>query len=50
MDKRNIKGATKDYFLFENWFASKRSSEAAMYVGSDIIDILKTNTNDFVRI
>ena len=43
LGQRDVKGATKACFLFESWFASKRSEEAAMYVGSDIIGMVKTN-------
>ena len=35
----------QELFIFESWFDSERSSKAAMYVGSNIINMVKTNTN-----
>ena len=45
--QRDVKGATKDYFLFYSWFSSKKSEEAAMYVGTYMIGMVKTNTKGF---
>ena len=41
--KRDIKGYTKDCFIFFSWFSSNRLDESAMDVGSYMIDMLKTN-------
>ena len=47
LGQSNSKGAEK-YCLFHNsWFYSNSSSEAAMYIGGDIIVILKTNIKLF---
>ena len=32
--QKSIKGGTKDFFLFDSWFASNKSAEAAMEVGA----------------
>ena len=49
LGQRNGKGATKDFFIFDCWFASKRSDEASIYVGDDIIDMVKINTKIFCK-
>ena len=41
--QRYRKGATKDFFIFENWFSSNKSEEAAMGVVADLIGVVKTN-------
>ena len=40
---------TKDLFTFHSWFSSKKSEEAAMEVGSNLIGIFKTNTKVFYK-
>ena len=35
--QKSKKGGTKDFFLFDSWFASKKASEAAMELGVDLI-------------
>ena len=44
-----MKGGTKDCFLFDNWFVSKKAAEAAMEVGADFIGMVKTNTKVFCK-
>ena len=44
---KSIKGGTKDCFLFDSWFASKKAEEYVVEVGSDLIGIVKTNTKGF---
>ena len=39
--QRSVKGKTKDCFIFDCWFASNRSAEAAMNVGEDSIGMVK---------
>ena len=39
--------ATKDFFLFGSWFASKSLTESTMEVFVDIIGMIKTNTRGF---
>ena len=41
---KSKKGGTKDFFLFDSWFASKKASEAAMEMGAEFIGMVKTNT------
>ena len=41
--------STKVYFIFDSWFASNSSSEAAMDVGADIVGMVKINTKSFIR-
>ena len=40
---RDIKGVTKDCFIFDIWFASKRWDEYVMDVGAEIIGMFKIN-------
>ena len=40
---RDVKGAKKDFFLVDYWLSSKKSAEAAMYIGADMIGLAKTN-------
>ena len=47
--QRDIKGANKDCFLFDNWFSSKKLKEAVMNVGADIICMVKTNKKLFCK-
>ena len=44
LGQRIRKGATKDCFIFDSWFASKRSAKYAADVGDDFIGTEKTNT------
>ena len=46
----NRKVATKNCFLFEGLFDSKRSAETTMDIGAIIIGMIQTNTKGFVRI
>ena len=43
------KGYIKDCFIFDSWLSSKKLSEAAMDVGSDMIDMVKTKTKVFCK-
>ena len=43
------KGATKDCFIFDSWFSSKKASEDAMEVGAELIGMVKTNTKGFCK-
>ena len=49
LGQRDIKGATKECFLFDSWFSSKSFSEAAMDVGGDMVGMVKTDTNGFCK-
>ena len=42
-------GGPKDCFLFHSWFASKKSAEAAMELGAELIGMMKTNTKGFCK-
>ena len=42
--QKSIKGGTKDCFLFDSSFVSKKASEDAMEVGAELIGMVKTNT------
>ena len=42
--QRYIKGDTKNCFIFDNWFFLNKLREAVMYVGTDFIGMVKTNT------
>ena len=47
--KRNAKGDKNDCFLFESWFASKRSAEDVINVGADMIGMVKNNKKGFCK-
>ena len=44
LGQRDVKGDTRDYFILESWFASKRLDGTDMYVGADMVGMVKTNT------
>ena len=39
----------KGFFLFNSWFASKKTTEAAMELGAEFIGMVKTNTKGFCK-
>ena len=43
MGHRDVKGDTKECFMFHSWFSSNRQDEADMDVGEDMIGMVKTN-------
>ena len=47
--QKSIKGGTKDFFLFDRWFASKKVPETAMEVGAELIGMMKKNTKGFCK-
>ena len=49
LDQREIKGDTKDCFIFESLFSSEKLEAAAMYVSADIIGMVKNNTKGFCK-
>ena len=48
LSQSNIKGDTKD-FLFKSLFFSKLFSEYEIYVGAEIIGMVKTNEKGFCK-
>ena len=38
--RRGIKGDTKDCFLFDSWFSSKKSAESEMSLGAELISMV----------
>ena len=47
--QKSIEGWTKDCFLFDSWFASKKEAEAAMGMGAEFIGMVKTKTKVFCK-
>ena len=47
--QKSKKGGTKDCFLFDSWFSSNNSAEAAMELGTELIGMVKTNTKGFCK-
>ena len=47
--QKSIKGGTKDCFLFDSWFVSKKAVGAVMEVGAKLIGTVKTNTKGFYK-
>ena len=47
--QKSIKGRTNDCFLFDSWFASDKTAEDVMGVGSELIGMVKTNTKGFYK-
>ena len=39
-----LNGSTRDFFLFDSWFLSKKTEGAASSIGVDFIGMVKTNT------
>ena len=50
LGQRYLKGSMRDCFLFSIWLLSKKSAEAAAYIGADLIGMMKTNTKGFERL
>ena len=46
---KSKKVGTKDCFLFDSWFASKKASEATMELCAELIGMVKTNTKGFCK-
>ena len=46
---KSIKGLTKDCFLLDSWFTSKKAEEAAMELGAEFIGMVKKNTKGFCK-
>ena len=42
--QKSKKGGPKDFFLFDSWFDLKKSADAAMELGAELIGMVKTNT------
>ena len=47
--QKSKKGGTKDCFLFDSWFPSKKAAEAAMELGAELICMVKKNTKGFYK-
>ena len=47
--QKSIKGGTKDGFIFDSWFASKKAAESVMEVGAKLIGMVKKNTKGFCK-
>ena len=45
--QRSIKRGYQGFYVFDSWFSSNNSSESAVYVGTDLICMVKTNTLSF---
>ena len=43
LGQRELKVLTRDGFLFDSWFSSKKTAEAAAYNDVDFIGMMKTN-------
>ena len=44
IDQKSIKRGTKNCFLFDSWFDSKKAAESAMEIGAELIGMVKANT------
>ena len=47
--QKSRKGATKDCFIFDSWFTSKKAGVAVMYIVSYRISMFNTNTKVFYK-
>ena len=47
--EKDVKWDTNYCFIFDSWFASKRSSEDAMNIGAGMISMVETNTKWFCK-
>ena len=46
---RDLKGSTRDFFLFGSWFLLKKSAVEAAFIGVDLIGMEKINTKRFFK-
>ena len=44
-----MKGSARDCLLFDSWFSSKKSAEASVPIGVDLIGMAKINTEGFCK-
>ena len=49
MGQRSLKGSTRDFFLFKNWFSLKKEDQAAAFIGVDFIGMVQTNIKGFCK-
>ena len=49
MGQKYIKGGINDCFIFDSWFAYKKSAEASMEVGAELIGMVNKNTKGFCK-
>ena len=49
LGQRGIKWSTKDYFIFDSWFYSKRLVEYSMGIGTDMVGMVTTNTKGLCK-
>ena len=47
--QKDIKGGTKDCFLFDIWLVSKKAEESEMEIDAELIGMVKTNTKGFCK-
>ena len=49
LGQSDVKGSTKDFFVFISWFSSNSSAKYVMDAGKYIIGMVKTNTKLFYK-
>ena len=49
LGQRALKCSTRDFFLLNSWFLSKKKPEADTSTGVDLIGMVKSNTNIFFK-
>ena len=49
LGQRALEGSTRDCFLLEGWFLSKKLEEEATSIGADFIGMVKTKTKIFCK-
>ena len=49
LGQSDLKWSTRYCFLFESWFFSKKTAEAAASIGVYLIGMVKTNTNGLCK-
>ena len=47
LGQRDGKGATKDCFIFDSWFASNKLPDSMMYVDTNMVGMVETNMKVF---
>ena len=47
--QRDLKGPTRDCFLFNSWLSSKKSGYSAASIVVDLIGMVKTNSKGFFK-
>ena len=49
LGQRALKWSTRDFFLLESWFSSKKAADAYASIGVNLISMVEKNTKGFCK-